>query len=452
MSSRRVYPKWLQAADDAFVFSDVDANQQCQIYKVKGINSAQKEVIATCLSDSPVEVFVHEQSYSIFWSDNAGSWQQDLSNGNRKSLPYHSQDSKFQMPSPNGQLWAALKDIEGKSVLSIYDTDKQNLILERQLPYVISHFKWSKASDALYHLGEHPANKLYQLSLSGEQKLLASTSLGTMTRISDVQSPDSIEFVISSVDLDIHQLKNGQETKRINSPFADYNPALAQQSKRLAFASKRTGSAQIWLQDQDSSLKQITQFERASYIYQVAWSANENMLLVKRNESIHIINLLTQEQRVLSIDAKDKVAWQWLSDQKVAYVDLVSKSLFSYEINEQHSALLMANVGAAQYADGQWFVADTAGESLHQYDTDFTNKKLITTELKHRHWIVSAGKVYVVNKVNGTPTELVELGDSEKTVISGPFNPLSIRTTKDGTLVFHRMSSNEANIYQLHLN
>lgn len=453
VSSRFVFPKWLHGDNTTFVYSDIDEQGQCQIYKVESLVSVSPEVLTTCLTNHPIEVFVAQYNKRLIWSDSAGSWQYDLSSGNRKSMSVHQENTRFQMPSPDGKRWAVLKHEKEQSYIVVYDIDSKEQVLKYQLPYAISHFRWSSASDGLYHLGEHPANQLYQVSLSGEQLLLASTSLGTMTSISDLQSADTLEFIISSVDLDIHKLANGRETKLVNSPFADYNPAVSNRTKRLAFASKRTGSAQVWLQLEDGTLEQVTQFERASYIFEIAWSPNDALLLVKRNESIHILDLETLEERVLPINAKNKVAWQWISDKRIAYVDEVSNTLFSVDIRGQNASVLKTHLGRAYLVDGQWYVSDIKGVQVYKFDRDFAKNTLLTSQLNNRHWIVSQGQVLAVNLVNNKPDSLVQLSmeRGEQRILSGSFNPLSLKATSQGDIVFQRLNRNEANIYQLHL-
>ncbi|OIQ46190.1 MAG: hypothetical protein BM565_12365, partial [Gammaproteobacteria bacterium MedPE] len=428
INSRYVYPKWLNVQKNTFVYSDLDSNNQCQIFKVTTTQPTIKEIMATCLKASPVEVFVDEKSAVITWSDDAGSWQHDLVTGNRKSLPFVGVGVRHQMPSPNGLLWATLTPVEQGALISIYDRASKKLVLEKQLPYSITHFKWSKNSDSLYHLGEHPANQLFRLSLDGEQTLLASTSQGTMTRISDVQSPHSIEFVISTIDLDIHQLRNGIESKLINSPFPDYNPALSQPNKYLAYASKRTGSAQIWVKGDNGKLKQVTNFERATYIYDIAWSPNENKLLVKRNDSIHIIDIATNQETILPIDARQKIAWQWLSNHQITYVDKGSQSLFSFDIRTLNAQLIRTDVKFARYANQQWFISDSTGDSIVKFNADFSNPSLITERLANRHWIVDNEQVYLVDANHDGPATLVELNEdgTEQVVLSGGFNPASV--------------------------
>lgn len=456
ISSRRVYPKWLHATGSAFVYSDLDAALQCQIYRIDLQQPSRIDILAPCLSASPVEVFYNLTDNAIVWSDDAGSWHQDLASAVRKSLPFGNQSAKFQMPSPDGRFWASLQDHGELSTLSIYDIVNQVILLEKKLPYEISHFKWSAASDALYHLGEHPANQLYRMHLSGEQTLIASTSLGSMTRISDVQSGSSLEFVISSVDVDIHQLKQGEETRLINSPFSDYNPTLSETSNLLAFASKRTGSAQIWVKGKDGALQQVSQFERASYIYEIDWSPDEKRLLVKRNDSIHILDLASGENIELPIKSSTKTAWQWMSNQHIAYVDQASQSLFRFDITTHNTDLLKAGVGRAQFVSSKehWYVSDIEGESLRRFNSEFTEPALISDTLNQRQWLIGGGKVYLVNPHHEQPASLVELsGDGkEQPVLAGDFNPLSLRITNQGVLVYHRISRNEATVYQLQLN
>lgn len=463
VSTQYVYPKWLGAQQMAFVYSDLNSEQHCQIYHGQVNQSASNaahfspvkaQVLATCLSDSPVEAFVNQNTNSVFWSDSAGSWQQNLSTGNRKSHLGHVKEAKFQMVSPTGKLWADLKDEAQGTVVSIYDITQDKRLIRKQLPYVISHVKWSKQGDALYHLGEHPASQLFRLSLTGEQALLATTSFGNMMRISDVQSDDTLEFVIRAVDLDIHQFKNGQESVLIDTTFADYNPALSPLSEHLAFASKRTGSAQIWVKQNQQSPKQISAFTRASYIYEIAWSPDERHILVKRNESIHLFNLISNTSKELAIDANGKVDWGWISNDTVSYVDNSTHSLFSIDIVVGNTELLKTDVGRAQLSQGRWFISNSAGDSLFSYSADFAEQALLREQLGGRRWFIASNDIFLVNDYPDAPVTLVKLDSQggEQVVLTGRFNPLSIRGSQNGTLVFQRMNSNEANIYQLQLN
>lgn len=452
VSSRRVFPKWLDDESDHFVYSDLDAEQQCQIYQSSTSNPEKKSAIATCLSDSAVEVFIAGSKQTIVWSDNSGNWQQALETNRRTALPFADKSIKYQMPSPDLTLWGTLTENNESSILTVYELASKNIVMEKHLPYVISHFKWSKNGNALYHLGEHPAIQLYQLTLDGKQTLIASTSLGNMTYISDVQTDNTIEFAISAVDLDIHQLSNNQESKLINSAFPDYNPALSAKSHHLAFASKRTGSAQIWMK-RNEQLIQLSNFNRASYIYDIAWSPAEDKLLVKRNNHLHIFDVKTKSDTTLSIDTKNKVAWQWISNKELAFVDLASNSLFSIDVNTANTTPLKSEVSFAQYTGKYWFISDTSKQNLIQLEQDLSFKQHVSSRLNNRHWVVNSEQVYVVNTKPKQPNSLVKLlpDGSEHPILSGSFVPFSIQSLDQGVFVFHRNNRREANIYQLQL-
>lgn len=461
LTSRRVYPKWVVADDYSFVYSDIDAQGQCQIYKVMldTDNRVLSSVsIASCSSDEPVEVFYAGDPVNLFWSDSAGRWQQTLHDSRRKALPFDYSNSKYQMPSPDAKRWAYLTDKADGTLITVYDLERETTLLTKQLPFVISHVKWAKNSDALYHLGEHPANQLFRVTLDGEhqgeQKLMASTSVGVMTSISDVQTERTIEFVISAVDLDVHQINQGVESKLVNSPFPDYNPAMAKSATQLAFASKRTGSAQIWIQFQADSPYQLTQFERASYIFDIAWSPDDAKLLVKRNNSLHVIDIESKKDTVLPLNSDAKAAWQWLSPTLLAYVETASQSLFTFDTATEDTTLLRTNVSWAQYHNGSWYIADADGNDLHKFDAEMVVQETVSTALRKRHWLVNNDRVYAVNTNANEPSTLAELmkDGEELLVLSGGFNPMSMKSAPNGALVFHRISRNEANIYQLTLN
>lgn len=461
LTSRHVYPKWLAIDGYSFVYSDIDAQGQCQIYKVmlETDSRVQSSVsIASCSSDEPVEVFYAGDPVSLFWSDSAGSWQQTLQDSRRKASPRNYSNSKYQMPSPDARRWAYLTDTADGTLITVYDLKRETTLLTKQLPFVISHVKWAKNSDALYHLGEHPANQLFRVTLDGEhqgeQQLMASTSVGVMTSISDVQTENSIEFVISAVDLDVHQMNQGVESKLVNSPFPDYNPAMAKSANQLAFASKRTGSAQIWIQSRAVSPYQLTQFERASYIFDIAWSPDDAKLLVKRNSSLHVIDIETKKDTVLPLNSDTKVAWQWLSPTLLAYVDTTSQSLFTFDTATEDTTLLRTNVSWAQYHKGFWYISDADGNDLYKFDREMVVQETVSTALRKRHWLVNNDRVYLVNINANEPSSLAELmkDGEELLVLSGGFNPMSMKSAPNGALVFHRISRNEANIYQLKLN
>ena len=444
--------KWIQ--NDKLIYSILNSDGQCSILLAAINTPTNKTQLSTCDSKYPVELFVDQKTNQIMWQDLSGAWQLNLNDHKQELLPFDTMGSIYSMPSPNRRFWAKLTEIDEKSVLSVFDFDNQQLKYKVTLPYLITHFKWSFESDALYHLSEHPAQQLLKHSLDGEQQVLVNTSVGSISQISDVQAQESLEFIISSTDLDIFQLSDGNEIPLIDSPFPDYNPVMSPLSNEVAFASKRTSSAQIWLKHSDGNYSQLSDFPRASYIYEIVWSNNADRLLVKRNKSLYIINIKAKKSTKLNIDAEDKIKWQWINPHSVSYIDSQTRSLFAYDIESEHLNLIKSNVGSAQLLNGGWFISDASNQVLTRYDENFNNPEVLFDQIKNRSWLMNDKILYLFNKNNEAPDTLVKVNnDGSETIVFSrkSINPLTINSDNKGSFVYHKVSSNEANVYQLKL-
>lgn len=453
VNSRLTLPKWFNSK--RIIYSDISTNGECKIYMSAIQDALKAEQVSSCVSNRPVSLFVNKETKQVIWLDNSGAWQLDIETQKQTRLPFNTQDVSFAMPSPDNTMWASLSEVNEKSVISIFDSKTQALIYQTTLPYFINHFKWAFDSKALYHLSEHPARQLIKHTLDGDIQALMQTSVGTLTQISDVQSPNSIEVIISAIDLDIFQWQQGMETALINSPFPDYNPAKSPISEDLAFASKRTGSAQIWLKRQDNTFTKLTDFPRASYIFEISWSPTAEQLLVKRNKSIYIIALKTGEITELPLDAENNIQWQWLNEEQISYVDKSSNSLFSYQLNTNSLSLLKADVGYAQWLEGTWFISGADNQTLTQLTPDFTPIKTIDSSLNGRYWIINNKELFVFNEKVDSPDTLVKKEqDNSETLIfkRNTIIPTAVKTDDKGGFIYHKMSNNEANVYQLKLN
>jgi len=451
VSSRYIYPKWLPSGN-AFVFSRINSLGQCNIVSTTIDQPHQSEVLSPCLSNVPVEVFVNNNTKKLTWSDSSGVWQFNIDSGVRQQLPFSHEHVDFQLPSPDYQSWATLTQKNEKSVLSIYDIESQNLLYTKLLPYQINHFKWSYDGKALYHLSEHPSHQLIKQSIDNQEEVIATTSFGFISQVSDVQNKNTIEFVISAIDTDIARVTATEETMVVNSTFRDYNPSLSPNLTSLAFASKRTGSAQIWLKKSNDEYQQLTQFARASYIYTIAWSPDNKMLLVKRNDSLYIIDVDSKKSTKLPINAEDKFTWQWVSNNSIAYIDKRNNSLFYFDINNFDQQLVKTNIGYAQLIDQHWYVSDSEHKTLSRYDAVFSQGEIISQYLNERFWLMNDQQLYVFTK---DPNSLVRINKdgSEETLLKGPsVNPFSVKNAGNGDFIYHKISQNEATIYQLRSN
>lgn len=83
------------------------------------------------------------------------------------------------------------------------------------------------------------------------------------------------------------------EKAAISSSFNDYRPAFAQQSKSLAFVSTRAGETQIWIKEEDGSLSQVSHFEQALRISNMAIDSKARFITYTANAEIHLMEVAT---------------------------------------------------------------------------------------------------------------------------------------------------------------
>ncbi|GLX79904.1 hypothetical protein tinsulaeT_32440 [Thalassotalea insulae] len=459
VNSRLSFPKWLPSKNHSFVYSELSAvqqKQQCQIISatLAPIDVAIKEtqVIASCVSDKPVEVFVNYAENLLIWQDLSGVWQYQLTTKSRQQLPFALELGEYQVPSPDLTLWAALKQINDKSQLTVYRFDNQEVIYQKMLDYSITHFKWAANNQALYHLSEHPAHQLIAQAFDGQETVLSTSSIGSITQISDTQLADTLEYVISAIDIDVSYFHNGQTELIVNSTFPDYSPSFSSDLTQLAFASKRTGSAQIWLKQANGHYTQLTNFTRASYIYAVLWSPDNNQLLVKRNNSIYLINVSNKAIQELPINAEHKFAWQWISNHRIAFIDQQSHALFSFDTQDHNQQLLKTDVSYAQYTAQHWYLSDKENRELIRYNLNFKQGETMSTKLNGRFWRINAQTLYLFNQQPAALVKVEQDGKETAVISDRAISHLSVQNAGNQGFIFHQVSQNEANIYQLHLN
>ena len=458
-----IYPKWRSNA--SFVYSDIDESGLCQVIE-RSLSAPQRfNKLTSCLSRAPVEVQVVAQGKRLYWLDDSGSWLMELASQQRTRLSFDTANLDFQQVSPDEKFWGSLKQQDSGSEISVYQISDQTLAYSLSLPHQISHFRWDAESRAIYYLSEHPAKQIWKYSLEGEKTLIANTSFGSIYELNDPPSINSLEFVLSTVDLDIVTLdfatldlatldnskeKNNEEVIQVNSTFADYHPAMSADLTQVAFASKRTGSAQIWLKNASGDFAQLTQFDRASFIYVIEWSPDNRHILVQRNEHIYIIDTQSKRLDELPISAKNKIAWQWTASDTLAFIDVKTQSLFSFNLKTQDQQLLKATVKHAQYTDGYWYIQETDQQSVSRYTSDFQEKKALFHQLEGQNWIVNQTNLFLIDNATKELRRVDAEGD-QVVVLRGFNTRLRLRNAGTNRFIFHKISSSEANVYQIQL-
>jgi len=452
VGSPLVYPKWLSS--NKFVFSRLDQNDQCQIV-ISAIEAPTNvNELTSCLSEVPVEVQVNPVTNNVYWLDDSGSWKLDLNDASRQRLLFGTQNFKYQQVSSNGAYWAGLISQNNESEIFVYDIASKLEVGKVHIPYEINQFRWDYEDNAIYHLSEHPAHQLLKRSLSGNRELITQASFGTISQISELASTKTIEFVISTVDLDIATAFESSELNElmmeVNSAFPDYHPAVSPDHKKLAFASKRSGSAQVWLKSNVGEFKQLTDFKRASYIYDVIWSPDNQHILVNKNQTIHVIDTLSLKTSVLPFDGTNKSHLQWLDAAHIAFVDTSTQSLFSYQIDSHDLQLLKSNVNRAIYAGNDWYVQEVGEDNVKLFNRKLEFSHLVYDSLAKRQWLINDTKLYIIDE---RKMQLLSVGENhvESLVLDNLPNTLSLSGVGNGQFIYHKVNRSEANVYQLHL-
>ena len=166
---------------------------------------------------------------------------------------------------------------------------------------------------------------------------------------------------------------------------------------------------------------------------------------------MYLLNIDTNEVKELSVNAENNIRWQWLSDHLISYVDKTSHSLFTYDIKSNNLVLVKTDVGYAQWLNGEWLISDTENRQLMRFDHAFNLVGHVSDQLNGRFWLVNSDTLYLFNDNIDTPDSFVRVNkDKSETVIFSRKNiqPLSITSDNNGSFIYHRVSNNEANVYQ----
>ena len=85
----------------------------------------------------------------------------------------------------------------------------------------------------------------------------------------------------------------------VQSTEVDAFPSFANHSKRMAFMSKRSGSAQIWLKNESGEERQITQYSDKRSVRTIRWSPDDTKLLTETQNTVSYIDLKDRKQIIL---------------------------------------------------------------------------------------------------------------------------------------------------------
>ncbi|WDD97741.1 winged helix-turn-helix domain-containing protein [Thalassomonas actiniarum] len=177
----------------------------------------------------------------------------------------------------------------------------------------------------------------------------------------------------------INYLNLGKE-KQVASPlitssFKDHSAAFynAKNTKRVAFASNRSGNEQIWLKEADQ-FQQLTHYEDKAYIYELHFSANGEIILFIRNDKLYALNTNTKQIKAIPHPNKTVKNIDWLchSNDNILTTVLEDGSWHLYQLNiyTQKTKKLANGITSihSQCAnnDSKYYASTTGSKGIYQ--------------------------------------------------------------------------------------
>jgi len=137
----------------------------------------------------------------------------------------------------------------------VYQTDSHSI------------FKYSLVNDYSKPIVTSPA-EIRRSTHSGFENLLAVVQQDTQFGIWRIQNP--------FFENDTGDVLEKKLTERLMlSDSLDYYPVFANLSERVAFVSDRSGSLQVWIREEDGTLRQVTNFTDGRLIHHLSWSSDD---------------------------------------------------------------------------------------------------------------------------------------------------------------------------------
>lgn len=198
--------------------------------------------------------------------------------------------------SPDEQKLAFLRNIAySKSEIYTYDETTQALNLHYSLPIEPISLDWDSNDQLIIRDKETSLSLLDTESneitpvLSSRYPIYAPFFIDENT-IGFTQG----DFIISDIQQGSLNL-NTEAISLINSSFNDYRPSFAIETKSIAFLSNRTGLDQIWVREENGSLRQVTKFTEAKKIQHIAISPDGKLIAYTTNATIVVIDSFAGE-------------------------------------------------------------------------------------------------------------------------------------------------------------
>ena len=364
-----------------------------------------------------------------------------------------SPDSKLAKPSPDGELIAVLQNSADTSRIFVFDAHKLTIKHTVDISHLITSIEWSADSAALLYTGAHPSNKLYKYHLSHkQQQLLTSTEFGYLEQVNAVSPLGDIIITSGYIDLDLVSINNRKTHVIEDSSYPDYLGRYNLSGSQLAFASKRTGMAQIWLRSANGNTEQLSRFQQAYYLYSLHWSPDDSRLLVKANEHLYWFDIVNKQQHTLALPELKIKTPQWYSNDLIYFIgdNGVSEQLYRHQLSTGSTEAVFPEARKLQIVNGILYLQTSKTDQLLQFDVP--SEKPVATEYNVANtldWQINDQNLYVIHP-NKTGIWLQPTQGEARQIYDGKivnFNQFQLLGEQNYLLT--QTTTNEANIIRL---
>lgn len=196
----------------------------------------------------------------------------------------------------------------------------------------------------------------------------------------------------------IHNKEDVSAKWSLNSSLIDKNPEFANLSNQVAFVSNRSGNDQIWLRQQDGTIKRITQFTGEKWFGRLRWSNDDQRILFARGEVIYSVDVNSGQLEVIvkyhQKESKVPYAPNWSADNKSIFYSVHQKgrnSIWQLAINddlEKSREISQSDSRNLQQShDGKYLYFTNIGiNGLIQYNISTDEYQQILPELHPNNW------------------------------------------------------------------
>ncbi|WP_340677408.1 winged helix-turn-helix domain-containing protein [Paraglaciecola sp.] len=192
--------------------------------------------------------------------------------------------------------------------------------------------------------------------------------------------------------------------KLARSTSYDANGIFQPLSDKIAFLSKRSGSAQIWMTNiKGEQAFQLSKFKQNSSISSFVWSLNGQRLAVCVNDKLKLLSLDGQQVQLDTHFAVEQI-YQWIDDKNLllSVNDPELKQLIVFNIETKTSLKTgLDNVFWAQYAPQGELLYFDVNRRLWKKENGHTKQILgLEEHLDSKRFIMRQNKLYGVNWQN----------------------------------------------------